>query len=91
LDSFSILQKRKNLNSPITVSAGDMNLLTEIAKSTKIVTKKELANKLLVTEDHIGKVAKKLIKVKLIEKPKPAKYHLSKKLRKYFRSYKNQF
>lgn len=91
LDSFSTLQERKNLSSAIEVNSGKINLLTEIAKSSKTVKKQKLAQNLYVTERHIERCAKQLVDVDLIEKPKPAKYRLSKKLRKHFRSYEDTF
>lgn len=86
LDSFSALQKAKDLDSPVQVSAGSMKLLSEIGKTTDYVEKKKLVNDLHVDERSIERPAKELGEAGLIEKPSPhaAKYRLSKPLREFF-------
>lgn len=90
LNTFSILQKARDLDCPVEVSSGKLKLLTEIAKYKEPVEKKKLAEDLYVTERHIERCAADLIQANLIERPKPAQYCLSKNLRDYFQSYRNR-
>jgi len=90
LESFSVLQRAEDLDSPVTVRSGDMKLLSEIGKYNGTVEKQKLASDLYVTERSIEKGAKHLLEVGLIERPEPAKYYLSENLRKFFEWYKNK-
>lgn len=90
LKSFSVLQHAKDLDSPVTVSSGCMKLLLEIAKSSDIIRKQELAERLYVTERSIERTASSLLKAGVIEKPEPAQYRLSEQLRNFFEWYKNK-
>jgi len=89
LNSFAVLQKAENLDSPVRVTTGCMKLLGEIGKYSDYVTKHELARKLHVEERSIERPAKQLLKVGLIEKPSPhaGRYRLSKFLREFFNWY----
>ena len=91
LDSFSILQKRHDLDSPLRVSTGSLILLGEIGKRNNYVKKRELAEGLKVNERSIERPAQDLLEVGLIEKPTPhaGKYCLSKSLRNHFNWYEN--
>lgn len=90
LESFSVLQRAEDLDSPVTVRSGDMKLLSEIGKQSGLIEKQKLASDLYVTERSIERGAKHLLEVGLIERPEPAKYCLSENLRKFFEWYKNK-
>ena len=89
LDSFSVLQKAEDLDSPVIVSTGNMKLLGEIGKSMDYVEKEKLAKDLYVDKRSIERHAKELLEAGLIEKPSPkaGKYRLSKHLREFFKWY----
>lgn len=89
LDSFSELQRREDLGSPVQVSAGNVSLLSEIGKTSDYVEKKMLAHDLHVEERSIERPAKELLEIGLIEKPSPhaGKYRLSEPLREFFKWY----
>jgi len=87
LESFNVLQEAKDLDSPISVSAGKMKLLTEIAAHNDVKSTKELAKNLFVTERHIQRCAQELIDIGLIEKPRIAEYWLFENLRNFFEWY----
>lgn len=90
LNSFSVLQERRNLDSPITVSSGHMELLTEIAKYLEGVSKQQLSQNLMVTERHIERCASFLLEKEVIEENNN-KYYLSEDLIQFFEWYKNTF
>lgn len=89
LNSFAVLQRAKDLDSPVMVATGSMRLLGEIGKYMDYVTKAKLAKDLHVSERSIERPAKELLAAGLIEKPSEhaAKYRLSKPLREYFQRY----
>lgn len=89
LEPFNVLQKARDLDSPVQVSAGDLKLLTEIAKHNDIISKEQLARDLHVDERSIERNASSLINAGLIQKPKPAHYCLSERLRDFFQRYRN--
>ncbi len=91
LDSFSVLQKRENIDSPLRVSTGSLRLLGEIGKCRDYVEKKKLAKDLRVDERSVERPAKELHEAKLIEKPSlhAGKYCLSIPLRNHFYWYRN--
>ena len=90
LESFSKLQTRESLESPITVSSGHMELLTEIAKYIEGISKQQLSQNLMVTERHIERCTKLLLEKEII-KEENGKYHLSKNLKQFFEWYSNTF
>jgi hypothetical protein len=89
LDSFTVLQRAEDLNSPLEVTSGSMKLLGEIGKKTDYVEKQKLANDLHVTERSIERPASQLLEADLIEKPSPhaGRYRLSEPLRQHFKWY----
>jgi len=89
LNSFKVLQKADDLNSPRKVTTANLRLLGEIAKYTDYVSKSKLADDLEVDKRNIERPAKELLEVGLIEKPSPkaGRYRISEPLRKYFDEY----
>ena len=90
LNSFSVLQHAKDLDSQVTVSSGCMKLLDEIGKSNDTVRKHDLAEKLYVAERSIERSAAPLLEAGLIERPEPAQYCLSEQLRNFFKWYESK-
>ena len=90
LESFSKLQTREDLESPITVSSGHMELLTEIAKYPEGISRYQLSQNLMVTERHIDRCAEFLLKKEII-KEENGNYHLSTNLKQFFEWYSNTF
>ena len=86
LDSFSILQKREDLNSPLRVSIGSLRLLGEISKFKDYLEKSKVAKHWHASERSIERHAKDLVEAELIEKPAPhaGRYRLSESLRQHF-------
>lgn len=90
LNSFSVLQHAKDLDSPVTVSSGCMKLLSEIGKSNDTVRKHDLAETLYVAERSIERSVAPLLEAGLIERPEPAQYCLSEQLRNFFKWYESK-
>ena len=90
LNSFSVLQHAKDLDSQVTVSSGCMKLLSEIGKSSDNIRKHDLAERLYVDERSIERSAASLLGVGLIERPEPAQYCLSEHLRNFFKWYEDK-
>jgi len=89
LNSFTVLQRAEDLDSPVQVTTGSMKMLGEIGKHSDYVTKQKLAKDLHVTERSIERAARQLLEANLIEKTSPhaGRYRLSESLRLFFRWY----
>lgn len=89
LNSFSVLQRARDLDSPVEVTAGDLKLLCEIGKYNDYIRKNRLAHDLYVGERSIERGVKQLLEAELIEKPSPhsGRYRLSENLRQFFNWY----
>jgi len=89
LNSFAVLQRAEDLDSPVQVTTGNLRLLGEIGKYGDYVSKDKLANDLHVSERSIERPASELLSAGLIEKPSPhaGRYRLSESLRKFFSWY----
>jgi hypothetical protein len=87
LESFSKLQTREDLESPVSVSSGHMELLTEIGKYMEGVKKENLAKSLFVSVRHIERGIEFLMEKGLIRKNQD-KYILSAELMEFFNWYK---
>ncbi len=89
LNSFAVLQRAEDLDSPVQVTTGNLRLLGEIGKYSDYVSKDKLANDLHVSERSIERPAKELLSAGLIEKPSPSagRYRLSESLREFFNWY----
>ena len=90
LRSFSMLQRREDLEAAVTVSSGHMELLTEVGKYMEGVHKETLANKLLVSIRHIERGIAFLLEKGLIRKQGDG-YILSEELLQFFDWYKTKF
>jgi hypothetical protein len=89
LNSFAILQRADDLDSPRKVTTGNLRLLGEISKYPGYVDKQKLASDFHVDERSIERPAKELVEAGLIEKPSPSagRYRISEPLRKCFDEY----
>jgi len=89
LNAFSVLQKAKDLDSPVEVTTGNLRLLGEIGKYTDYVPKNKLTKDLHINERSIERPASELLQAGLIEKPSPhaGRYRLSPSLRQFFNWY----
>ena len=89
LDSFTVLQRGEDLDSPVQVTTGNLRLLGEIGKYNDYVPKNRLASDLHVSERSIERPASELLDAGLIEKPSShaGRYRLSESLRKFFSWY----
>ena len=89
LNSFAVLQRAEDLDSPVQVTTGNLRLLGEIGKYSDYVSKDKLANDLHVSERSIERPASELLSAGLIEKPSShaGRYRLSESLREFFSWY----
>lgn len=90
LEPFSDLQHREDLDSPVMVSSGHLELLTEIGKHLEGINKQSLAVQLLVTVRHIERCASFLLLKELVREEE-GRYHLSTELEQFFIWYRDAF
>jgi hypothetical protein len=90
LGAFSKLQQRMSIEDTVIVCSGHIELLTQIGRHMDGIAKQELAESLLLTQDHIGRCASFLVQRGLIREEE-RKYHLSTELDQFFTWYKDTF
>jgi hypothetical protein len=90
LESFSKLQERRSLDSPITVSSGALELVAEVGKYMDGITKEELAENLLVCRRTVERGLELPLDKGLLRQ-KEDKYYLASEFQEYFSWYKATF
>ena len=90
IDSFSKLQTREDIEETVTVSSGNIELLTQIGKYLEGITKQELADSMRLTPRHIERGLAFLLERKLVREEQ-GRYHLSSELEQFFNWYRDAF